>query len=96
MISSSVRSVVKSRALRALVPGDGGKKGEVDSVMNRGTEQRDRRREGCSGGVRSFEEIPHTGRNGWMNLLTFWRNGTFSQLHEHMERNFNTLGPVYR
>lgn len=96
MITSSVRSVVRSRALRASVPGDGEKKGEVDTGMTRGTEQRDRRTDGCSGRVRSFEEIPHTGRNGWMNLLHFWRNGTFSSLHKHMEQNFNNLGPIYR
>ncbi|XP_060776877.1 cytochrome P450 11B, mitochondrial isoform X2 [Neoarius graeffei] len=88
MITSSVRSVVRSRALRTLVPGDGG--------MDSGMEQRDRSREGCSGRVRSFDKIPHTGCNGWMNLLHFWRNGTFSHLHEHMEKNFNTLGPIYR
>ncbi|XP_053539835.1 cytochrome P450 11B, mitochondrial [Ictalurus punctatus] len=92
MFPSSVRSVVRSRALRASVPGDGVMKGEVDG----GTEQGDGRREGCSGRVRSFDEIPHTGRNGWMNLLHFWRNGTFSHLHKHMEQNFNTIGPIYR
>ncbi|MCI4373923.1 hypothetical protein PGIGA_G00000080 [Pangasianodon gigas] len=100
MITSSVRSVVRSRALRASVPGDREMKGEVDGGVDRGMarekEQRDRRREGCSGRVRSFEEIPHTGRNGWMNLLHFWRNRTFSHLHKHMEQNFNTLGPIYR
>lgn len=100
MITSSVRSVVRSKALKALVPGDGGTKGEVDRGVDRwmvkGTELRDRKREGCRGGVRSFDEIPHTGRNGWMNLLHFWRNGTFSYLHQHMEQNFNTLGPIYR
>lgn len=92
MFPSSVRSVVRSRALRASVPGDGVMKGEVDG----GTEQGDGRREGCSGRVRSFDQIPHTGRNGWMNLLHFWRNGTFSHLHKHMEQNFNTIGPIYR
>lgn len=100
MITSSVRSVVKNKALRASGPGDGWMKGEADGAMDRwmtsGTEQRDGRREGCSGRVRSFNEIPHTGRNGWMNLLHFWRNGTFSHLHKRMEQNFNTLGPIYR
>ncbi|XP_076746144.1 cytochrome P450 11C1 isoform X2 [Maylandia zebra] len=47
-------------------------------------------------GMRSFEEIPHTGRNGWLNLLKFWRENRFQQLHKHMERTFNTLGPIYR
>ncbi|XP_019737121.1 cytochrome P450 11C1 isoform X1 [Hippocampus comes] len=50
-----------------------------------------------SGGrVRSFEEIPHTGTNRWLNLLTFWREGRFRLLHKHMESSFNTLGPIYR
>ncbi|KAK3551826.1 hypothetical protein QTP70_029008 [Hemibagrus guttatus] len=100
MITSSVRSVVRSKALRASGPGDGWMKVEVDGGLDRwmarGTEQGDKRTEGCSGRVKSFEEIPHTGRNGWMNLLHFWKNGTFSQLHKHMEQNFNTLGPIYR
>ncbi|XP_063344602.1 cytochrome P450 11B, mitochondrial [Pelmatolapia mariae] len=47
-------------------------------------------------GMRSLEEIPHTGRNGWLNLLKFWRENRFQQLHKHMERTFNTLGPIYR
>uniref|UniRef100_A0A3B4F732 steroid 11beta-monooxygenase n=1 Tax=Pundamilia nyererei TaxID=303518 RepID=A0A3B4F732_9CICH len=47
-------------------------------------------------GMRSFEEIPHTGRNGWLNLLKSWRENRFQQLHKHMERTFNTLGPIYR
>ncbi|XP_066538991.1 cytochrome P450 11C1 isoform X2 [Hoplias malabaricus] len=46
--------------------------------------------------VRSFQQIPHTGSNGWINLLRFWREGTFSQLHKHMEESFHTLGPIYR
>ncbi|XP_027010543.2 cytochrome P450 11B, mitochondrial isoform X2 [Tachysurus fulvidraco] len=100
MITSSVRSVVRNKALRASGPGDGWMKGEADGTVDRwmtgGTGQRDGRREGCSGRVRSFNEIPHTGRNGWINLLHFWRNGTFSHLHKHMELNFNTLGPIYR
>lgn len=47
-------------------------------------------------GVRAFREIPHTGRSGWLNLLRFWREGRFQLLHKHMERTFNTLGPIYR
>ncbi|KAF7663598.1 hypothetical protein LDENG_00205360 [Lucifuga dentata] len=46
--------------------------------------------------VRSFEEIPHTGRNSWVNLLKFWREDRFRLLHKYMESNFNTLGPIYR
>uniref|UniRef100_UPI003AAC870A cytochrome P450 11C1 n=1 Tax=Centroberyx gerrardi TaxID=166262 RepID=UPI003AAC870A len=48
------------------------------------------------GRVRSFEEIPHTGRSGWVNLVKFWREDRFRLLHKHMERTFNTLGPIYR
>ncbi|XP_028971609.1 cytochrome P450 11B, mitochondrial isoform X1 [Esox lucius] len=47
-------------------------------------------------GTRGFEEIPHTGRNGWMNLVKFWRDDQFKVLHKHMEKTFNTLGPIYR
>ncbi|XP_068614170.1 cytochrome P450 11C1 [Brachionichthys hirsutus] len=54
------------------------------------------RKTGVDGGVRSFEEIPHTGRNGWVNLVKFWREDRFRHLHKHMERTFNTLGPIYR
>lgn len=55
-----------------------------------------RRKEGRGEKVRPFEEIPHTGSNGWVNLLHFWRTGKFSSLHKHMEETFNTLGPIYR
>ncbi|GAA6220608.1 cytochrome P450 11B, mitochondrial [Lates japonicus] len=54
------------------------------------------RKRGVDGRVRSFEEIPHTGRSGWVNLVRFWREGCFTQLHKHMERTFNALGPIYR
>ncbi|XP_077455845.1 cytochrome P450 11C1 [Stigmatopora argus] len=52
--------------------------------------------ESSSGPVRSFDEIPHTGRNRWLNLFTFWREDRFKQLHRHMEDSFKTLGPIYR
>ncbi|KAK7886036.1 hypothetical protein WMY93_025657 [Mugilogobius chulae] len=48
------------------------------------------------GGVWDFEEIPHTGRNGWVNLLKFWREDRFRHLHKHMEKTFKELGPIYR
>ena len=48
------------------------------------------------GQMRRFEEIPHTGRSGWVNLVKFWREDRFRQLHKHMERTFNALGPIYR
>uniref|UniRef100_A0A3B4AP67 steroid 11beta-monooxygenase n=1 Tax=Periophthalmus magnuspinnatus TaxID=409849 RepID=A0A3B4AP67_9GOBI len=54
------------------------------------------RRRGVDGRVRSFEEIPHTGRNGWVNLLKFWREDRFRHLHKHMEKTFKELGPIYR
>ncbi|KAM4600936.1 cytochrome P450 11C1 [Polymixia lowei] len=54
------------------------------------------RNRGVGGQVRSFEEIPHTGRSGWVNLVKFWREDRFRLLHKHMERTFNTLGPIYR
>ncbi|XP_068179500.1 cytochrome P450 11C1 [Antennarius striatus] len=55
---------------------------------------RKREVDGC---VRSFEEIPHTGgRNPWINLVKFWREDRFPHLHEHMEKTFKTLGPIYR
>ncbi|XP_035479709.2 cytochrome P450 11B, mitochondrial isoform X1 [Scophthalmus maximus] len=54
------------------------------------------RKRGVDGRVRSFEEIPHTGRNSWVNLLKFRREDNFKQLHKHMERTFNALGPIYR
>uniref|UniRef100_H2ULV0 steroid 11beta-monooxygenase n=1 Tax=Takifugu rubripes TaxID=31033 RepID=H2ULV0_TAKRU len=53
-------------------------------------------KKGVDGQVRSFEEIPHTGRNSWVNLLRFWREDRFRHLHKHMERTFNSLGPIYR
>ncbi|KAL7887083.1 hypothetical protein AOLI_G00048040 [Acnodon oligacanthus] len=46
--------------------------------------------------LQSFQQIPHTGSNGWINLLRFWREGTFSQLHKYMEQSFHMLGPIYR
>ncbi|XP_059196044.1 cytochrome P450 11B, mitochondrial [Centropristis striata] len=54
------------------------------------------RKSGVHGQVRKFEEIPNTGRSGVVNLLKFWREDRFPQLHKHMERTFNTLGPIYR
>lgn len=51
---------------------------------------------GVDGRVRSFDEIPHTGRSGWVNLVKFWREDRFRYLHKHMERSFKQLGPIYR
>ncbi|XP_027143278.1 cytochrome P450 11C1 [Larimichthys crocea] len=61
-----------------------------------GAERTGVRKRGVDGRVRRFDEIPHTGRNGWVNLVKFWREDRFRQLHKHMERTFNTLGPIYR
>ncbi|KAL2084727.1 hypothetical protein ACEWY4_020245 [Coilia grayii] len=55
-----------------------------------------RRKAGRGERVRPFEEIPHTGSNGWVNLVRFWKAGKFSSMHKHMEETFNTLGPIYR
>nr|AAQ04665.2 steroid 11-beta-hydroxylase [Dicentrarchus labrax] len=65
---------------------EGRKRGESTGVRKRGVDGR----------VRSFEEIPHTGRNGWVNLVKFFREDRFRHLHKHMERTFNALGPIYR
>ncbi|KAJ8287883.1 hypothetical protein COCON_G00005420 [Conger conger] len=46
--------------------------------------------------VRGFEEIPHTGSNGYINLFWFWKEDRFQSLHTYMERTFNSLGPIYR
>lgn len=54
------------------------------------------RKRGVEAKVRRFEEIPHTGRNGWVNLMKFWRENRFQQLHKHMEKTFKALGPIYR
>ncbi|KAM9353475.1 cytochrome P450 11C1 [Symphorus nematophorus] len=62
----------------------------------KGAESAGVRKRGLDGRVRSFEEIPHTGRNGWVNLVKFWREDCFRQLHKHSERTFNALGPIYR
>uniref|UniRef100_A0A4W4EGE9 steroid 11beta-monooxygenase n=1 Tax=Electrophorus electricus TaxID=8005 RepID=A0A4W4EGE9_ELEEL len=83
------RALFSSRVNRALsvstgLPGDTGMRASVQGGA------------GGSGAVRGFQEIPHTGSNGWINLLRFWREGTFNQLHKHMEKTFNMLGPIYR
>ncbi|KAK2844648.1 hypothetical protein Q5P01_011307 [Channa striata] len=54
------------------------------------------RKRAVDGQVRSFNEIPHTGKCGWVNLVKFWSQNRFGQLHKHMEHTFNSLGPIYR
>nr|BAR45420.1 11b-hydroxylase [Parajulis poecilepterus] len=54
------------------------------------------RKRDLDGQVRSFEQIPHTGRSGWVNLVKFWREDRFRTLHRHMEKTFMALGPIYR
>ncbi|XP_029600321.1 cytochrome P450 11B, mitochondrial [Salmo trutta] len=71
------------------------------TVAGRGVERVTPTRGGPAGrgggrGLRRFEEIPHTGSSGWLNLVKFWREDRFKLLHKHMERTFNTLGPIYR
>lgn len=69
----------------------------VDGKLERGKEAvKEVRKRGMDGRVRSFEEIPHTGRSGWINLVKFWQENRFQQLHKYMERTFNALGPIYR
>ncbi|XP_067093441.1 cytochrome P450 11C1 [Osmerus mordax] len=84
----SVSPAVRRAAQRGLCVSAAG------AVAGRGVEQGGPR--GAGGGVRGFQEIPHTGSSGWLNLLRFWREDSFTQLHKHMERTFNTLGPIYR
>ena len=84
MITSSVRPVACPALSRALSA----------STMFAGAEGAAKAEQRSS--VRSFQQIPHTGSNGWINLLHFWREGTFSQLHKHMEQTFHMLGPIYR
>lgn len=62
----------------------------------KGAEGSGSRRGSADGQVRAFEEIPHTGRNSWVNLFRFWREDRFRKLHKHMERTFGALGPIYR
>lgn len=70
----------------------------LDGIVRggKGTQGTGSRKGEVDGQVRSFEEIPHTGRNSWVNLMRFWREDRFRQLHKHMERTFNALGPIYR
>ncbi|XP_034029547.1 cytochrome P450 11B, mitochondrial [Thalassophryne amazonica] len=65
-------------------------------VLNGNEEGTRLKTRGVSGQVRNFEEIPHTGRSGWLNLVKFWREDRFRLLHKHMESTFNALGPIYR
>ncbi|XP_068592270.1 cytochrome P450 11C1 [Cebidichthys violaceus] len=62
----------------------------------KGAESTGVKKRGVDGRVRNFEEIPHTGRSNLINLVKFWREDRFRQLHKYMERTFNTLGPIYR
>ncbi|KAL6109427.1 uncharacterized protein ACO6RY_12557 [Pungitius sinensis] len=62
----------------------------------KGPERPGGRQRGADGRVRSFQEIPHTGRSGLVNLVKFWREDRFRQIHKHMERTFDALGPIYR
>lgn len=86
-------SVAPQRALCVTAAGT-----VVDGKLEgrKGAESAGVRKSGVDGRVRSFDEIPHTGRNGWVNLVKFWREDRFRQLHKHMEKTFNTLGPIYR
>ncbi|KAM3873205.1 cytochrome P450 11C1 [Diretmus argenteus] len=73
--------------------------GTVVGRVERGKEPKEGmgvKKRSVDGRVKRFEEIPHTGRSGWVNLVKFWREDRFRLLHKHMERTFKTLGPIYR
>ncbi|XP_062986059.1 cytochrome P450 11B, mitochondrial-like [Elgaria multicarinata webbii] len=46
--------------------------------------------------VLSFEAIPRSGHNAWVNLFQLWRSKSLQNLHYIMQRNFQNLGPIYR
>ncbi|KAM9852091.1 cytochrome P450 11C1 [Aulostomus maculatus] len=81
---------------KMLTPAGRHSSGAVVNGRVEGRESTGVRKRGVDGRARSFEEIPHTGRNGWLNLVKFWREGNFQQLHKYMEKSFKTLGPIYR
>ncbi|KAM7420907.1 hypothetical protein PAMA_015218 [Pampus argenteus] len=70
--------------------------GKAEGRKGSAKEGTDVRKRGVDRRVQSFEEIPHTGKSGWVNLVKFWREGRFRLLHKHMEKTFNNLGPIYR
>ncbi|XP_067217716.1 cytochrome P450 11B, mitochondrial-like isoform X1 [Chanodichthys erythropterus] len=83
MLASSVRPRAYSTAARSLCVRPAGRREDAEPPVRRRA-------------VRGFQEIPHTGSNGWINLLRFWKEGRFSLLHKHMENTFRQLGPIYR
>ncbi|XP_048008654.1 cytochrome P450 11B, mitochondrial [Megalobrama amblycephala] len=83
MLASSVRPRASSTASRSLCVRPAGRREDAEPPVRRRA-------------VRGFQEIPHTGSNGWINLLRFWKEGRFSLLHKHMENTFRQLGPIYR
>lgn len=89
-IRNVLSGVPPNRALSVLAAGT-----VVDGKLERGKGAGAGKR-GVDGQVRPFEEIPHTGRNGWVNLVKFWREDRFRHLHMHTQRTFNALGPIYR
>lgn len=89
-VRNVLSGVPLNRALSVLAAGT-----VVDAKLEQGKGAGVKKR-GVDGQVRPFEEIPHTGRNGWVNLVKFWREDRFRHLHMHMQRTFNALGPIYR
>uniref|UniRef100_H3B0K9 steroid 11beta-monooxygenase n=1 Tax=Latimeria chalumnae TaxID=7897 RepID=H3B0K9_LATCH len=46
-------------------------------------------------GALPYHAIPSTGKNGWLNLLRFWKNDEFRNFHHVMLDNFKKYGPIY-
>uniref|UniRef100_H3AS27 Cholesterol side-chain cleavage enzyme, mitochondrial n=1 Tax=Latimeria chalumnae TaxID=7897 RepID=H3AS27_LATCH len=46
--------------------------------------------------VRPYDSMPGNWRNGWINLYRFWNSDGFRNIHNLMEKSFQTFGPIYR
>uniref|UniRef100_A0AAY4ABF5 steroid 11beta-monooxygenase n=1 Tax=Denticeps clupeoides TaxID=299321 RepID=A0AAY4ABF5_9TELE len=92
MLSSTARLSISPLAKRVLsVPLATQASENIDAADGGLTRKKDN-----GDGIQPFEKIPHTGNNGWINLLRFWKEDRFKDLHKHMETTFSTLGPIYR
>lgn len=52
--------------------------------------------EPAPGKLLPFEAIPRSGHNAWLSLYQFWRSNSFQNFHHVMQKNFQSLGPIYR